>query len=106
MAFKLEALCCVRYLCELTGSAKFFNFREAQRRPRNPLPNIRVIYAVKVWIRLLYIDKGGRAADFTLMWVFSGTFVNVMFSQSPFLYFIMKGQLFNITPNNALFKDK
>ena len=56
--------------------------------------------------KLLYIDKGGRAADFTLMWVFSGTFVNVMFSQSPFLYFIMKGQLFNITPNNALFKDK
>ena len=49
----------VRYLCELTESAKFFNFREAQRRPRNPLPNIRVIYAVKVWIRLLYIDKGG-----------------------------------------------
>ena len=59
----------MRYLCELTESAKFFNFREAQRRPRNPLPNIRVIYAVKVWIRLLYIDKGGRAADFTQMWV-------------------------------------
>ena len=97
----------MRYLCELTESAKFFNFREAQRRPRNPLPNIRVIYAA-VGSRgmLLYIDKGGRAADFTLMWVFSGTFVNVMFSQSPFLYFIMKGQLFNITPNNALFKDK
>ena len=35
------------------------------------------------------------------MWVFSGTFVNVMFSQSPFLYFIMKGQLFNITPNTG-----
>ena len=55
----------------------FLTIPNGQRRPRNPLPAIRVIYAAVCSMdKLLYIDKGGVRLTFILRRVFAEPSIN------------------------------
>ena len=86
-AFYFECLVLrVIFVQENGNRQNFLNMKNAQRRPRNPLPTIRVIYAAVCSMdKLLYIDKGGVRLTFILRRVFAEPSFRKSSANRPFL---------------------
>ena len=77
-AFYFECLVLrVIFVLLVENRQNFLKIMDAQRRPRNPLPTIRVIYAaVYSMDKLLYTDKGGVRLTFIHRRVFAEPSIN------------------------------